>query len=159
MIAGISRMRTLHSPWWNQRSPRERVLLAVLLALTVGYLGYAFVARPLLGARTEALASIARSDMALARLAASPGTALPAASPDQLVPSIVTETATQFGMTIRRIEPEDDGARLTIDDADFADVLSWLQTLEDGYGLRVVAVKMDRGSAPGMVHASLTVRR
>ena len=87
------------------------------------------------------------------------GTALPAASPDQLVPAIVTETATQFGMTIRRIEPEEDGARLTIDDADFADVLSWLQTLEDGYALRVVAVKMDRGSAPGMVHASLSVRR
>lgn len=154
----IARLRALQSPWWDQRTPRERVLLAALLAVLVCWLGFVLVARPLLDARAEALASIARSEMAMARLAAAPALP-PVASSDQLVPSILTETATEFGMTIRRIEPEHDGAQLTIDDAAFDDVLRWIEALEARHGLRVVALKMDRRPAPGVVSASLTVRR
>jgi general secretion pathway protein M len=155
----IARLRALPSPWWDQRSPRERVLLAALLAVLVCWLGIVLVARPLLNARAEALASIARSEMALARLAAAPAPALPVESSGQLVPAILTETATEFGMTIRRIEPEADGAQLTIDDAAFDDVLRWIEALEVRHGLHVVALKMDRSPAPGVVSASLTVRR
>lgn len=155
----IARLRALQSPWWDQRTPRERVLLAALLAVLVCWLGFVLVARPLLDARAEALASIARSEMAMARLAAAPAPAPPVASSAQLVPSILTETATEFGMTIRRIEPETDGAQLTIDDAAFDDVLRWIEALEARHGLRVVALKMDRRPAPGVVSASLTVRR
>lgn len=159
MNMGSLRLGALHAPWWSQRSPRERVLLAVMLALAVGFLGYSLVARPLLDARAEAVASIARSDMALARLAASPGAAPPAASSNRLVSVIVTETATEFGLTIRRIEPEIEGARLTIDDADFGEALRWIQALETRHGVHVAAVRMDRGREPGMVSASLTLRR
>ena len=131
MIAGASRKRAIRLPWWDQRSPRERVLLVGMLAVAAGYLLFAGVARPLLAARADALASITRSDMALARLAALPEGAVPAAASDLPVTALVTETATEFGMAIRRIEPEADGARLTIDDADFGDVLRWIEALEN----------------------------
>lgn len=159
MIRAPSRLVAILSPWWGQRTPRERVLLAAMVVAALGYLGFAAVARPMLAARAGALQSIARSDMALARLATAPDAALPAVSSDQPVSAVVTETATEFGLAIRRIEPEADGARLTIHDAAFDDVLRWIEALETRHGLQVVAVRMDRGPEPGTVGADLTVRR
>lgn len=161
-MTGAAMRATLASwpaSWWGQRSPRERVLLAGLAALAAACLGFVLVVRPMLAARSEALDSIARSRMALERLAAAPAAAPPAASSDQMVPAILTATATGFGMTIRRIEPEAEGARLTVDDASFDDLLRWIEALGTRHGLHAVAVRMDRGAGPGLVDADLTVQR
>ena len=107
------------------------------------------MAQPLLAARAEALVSIARSDQALARLSALPeGEAMaPISAADGPVAAVITETAGDFGLTIRRIEPEGDGARLSVEDADFGAVLNWIAALEADNGLRVV-VRL-HGPTPG----------
>ncbi len=149
------------SAWWAQRSERERWLLLGMAVAAAAYAATVGVVRPLLSARDEARASIARSDAALAQLDALPDGGVPrrADSSGQPVTAVVTETAAEFGMTIRRIEPEAGGASLAIEDADFAAVMQWIEALETAHGLRLTAVKMDRRTEPGRVDATLTVQR
>lgn len=148
--------------WLAKRSPRERLLLVSMMVAAAGYLAIAFVAQPLLGSRTEALAAIGRHDAALARLAALPAplaTAAAAPADGRPVSAVATDTAPDFGLAIRRIEPEGDGVRLLLEDADFAAILLWTETLERAHGLRLIAVEMDRRPEPGAVSARMTVTR
>ena len=62
-------------------------------------------------------------------------------------------------MTIRRIEPEGDGARVSVDDAAYADILRWIEALEDDHGLHLAAIEMDRRPDPGIVSATMTLQR
>lgn len=152
---------SLPGRWWSGRSVRERLLLGGLLAAATAYLVVVGAAQPMLAARDEAVASIARSDAALARLAAlpEPGDRQEDGASDIPVTVVVTRTANELGLTIRRIEPEGAGARLSIENADFNAVVTWIAELEIENGLRVVAVEMDRRPDPGIVNATLSVQR
>lgn len=146
--------------FWKQRNGRERGLLMALTALLAGYGLYAGVLRPLSDIRTAALASIARSEDALAQLASMPlGNGPQVSVSVQPITATVTETAADHGLTIRRMEPEGGGARLTVEDAGFPEILRWIEALEGEYGLRVVTLEMDRRPAPGVVSANLMVQR
>jgi general secretion pathway protein M len=146
--------------WWTRRNPRERVLLAVLALSVAAYALVVGIAQPLLGARATALSTIAQHDAALARLAAlPPAEVAPADAADRPVTAVVTETAPDYGLTIRRIEAEGDGARLELADAGFPEIVLWIDELERAHGLRLVAVEMDRQPEPGVVSARLTFGR
>ena len=73
----------------------------------------------------------------------------------------MTETAPEFDLAIRRIEPEGAGAgaQLVLDDADFASVLLWIEALEQDHRLRLTAVEMDRRPEPGVVAARMSFER
>ena len=135
--------------------------MGVLAVAALAWLLTVGVVRPLVAAHADALASIAGSEAALARLAALPPgpPATADRAPDQPATAVVTATATDFGMAIRRIEPEGDGARVTIDDAAYADILRWIEALEDEHGLHVAAIEMDRRPEPGLVSATMTLQR
>ena len=155
------RMAPSSRAWWRQRSPRERALLGAMAVAALVYLVAVVVFQPMLAARAEARDRIARADAGLARLASLGDEPARMAAPtaDRPVNAVVTETATEFGLTIRRIEPEGDGVRMTIEDADFADIVRWIDEVETRQGLRVTAAEMDRRPEPGVVSASLTVLR
>jgi general secretion pathway protein M len=146
--------------WWTHRSVRERALLGLMAVALVGYGLVAVVGQPLLAARAEARAAIARFESMQARLAAV-ADAGPMAVPasDQPAATVVTDTAPGYGLTIRRIETDQGGTRLEIEDAGFAEIVLWIEELEGQWGLRLAAIEMDRRPAPGIVGARLTVRR
>lgn len=156
--------RLADAPAWTRRTPRERALVGALALSALSYGLVVGVAQPLLAMRAEARVAIARSDAALARLGMLPspgeGGAAPAvpvsAGP---VPAVLTETAPEFGLAIQRIEPEAEGARLVLEDAEFARVLGWIEALERIHGLRLDALEMQRRPEPGVVSARLTVGR
>jgi general secretion pathway protein M len=75
------------------------------------------------------------------------------------VAAVVTDSAPAYGLAIRRIETDQAGTRVELDDAGFAEVVLWIEELELQHGLRVVAVEMDRRPEPGVVAARLAVRR
>ncbi len=158
---GPARAPRPHLAMWARRSARERFLLLASAIAAAVYLVHVGAVRPLLTARSEALAAIADWDVALTQLDALPyaGMLVPSASSDQPVAALVTSTATEFGLAIRRIEPEVDGVRLAVEDAGFAEVVEWIDVLENVHGLRLVAVEMNRGLEPGVVGATLVVQR
>ena len=147
--------------WWVRRSLRERWLLAGLAGAAAAYVAIAVVAQPLLAARAAALAAIAEHDRALAQLAALPAEGAPAPVRSAALPvaGVLTETAPEFDLAIRRIEPEGAGARLVLDDADFAGVLLWIEELERDHRLRLTAIEMDRRPEPGVVSAQMSFER
>ena len=144
------------STWWGRRSGRERVLLAVMASGLAAYLLFVGAARPLHAARGEALATIARHEAVLARLAALPEGIAPVASGEP-VTAIVTESG--YDLTIRRIEAEGEGARLEIEDAGFPELVLWIEELERAHGLRLITIEIERRPEPGLVGARLTLGR
>ncbi len=140
----------------SRRTPRERVLLLVLAAAIAAYGTTTFILLPMLETREEARQSIARSDAILARLAVAPPLSQEAQRrDDRPVTTIVTETAPQFDLTIRRLEPEGSGARLVLEDADYAKVINWLDNLVRDHGLRVGTIELERRPDPGTVGTRL----
>jgi general secretion pathway protein M len=144
--------------WWRRRSQRERILLAAMASALAVHLLFAGAARPLLEARATALAAIAQHDAALVRLAGLSEWDEPVASTEP-VTAIVTASAAGYDLTIRRIEAEDEGARLEIEDAGFPELVLWIEELERAHALRLVAIEIDRRPEPGVVGARLTLGR
>ena len=157
-ITGGRRMSGSASTWWGRRSGRERVLLAVMASGLAAYLLFVGAARPLLAARGEALATIARHEAALARLAALPEGNAPVASAEPAT-AIVTASAPGYDLTIRRIEAEGEGARLEIEDAGFPELVLWIEELEREHALRLITIEIERRPEPGLVGARLTLGR
>ena len=156
-----ARARLGAGAWWARRTARERWLLSGLGGVAAAYVAVAVVAQPLLAARAEALRAIAQHDRALAQLAALPAEAAPASATGAAAPvaAVLTETASEFDVAIRRIEPEGAGARLVLDDAQFASVLLWIEALEGEHRLRLTALEMSRRPEPGVVSAQMSVER
>ena len=144
--------------WLAQRSPRERLLLAVAGAALVLYGGIVGVARPILAVRSASAARIAQSDAGLARLAAAPA-ATPQVQDDSPATTVLTDTAPEFGLDIRLLAAEGAGVRVELADAVFDDVLRWIDALQRNYALRPVSVEMDRRADPGVVGARLVLAR
>ena len=161
MSPALHRARSGAEAMWARRVPRERWLILALGVVLGAYVLLAWVWGPMRVAREEALASIARSEAALPLLRAAPA-GLPASGiqgGDEPVASILTDTAPERGIEISRIEPDAQGARLTVDRVEFAEILRWIETLETDYGLRVTAAEMSRRPEPGTVRATLMVVR
>ena len=148
--------------WIAQRTARERVLLGVGFLFALLWFGIAVVWQPLRLHRAHLEATIARYDGGLAALqnpAFSVADPQAPAADNRPVPVIVTDTAAVFQLVIRRLEPEDTGARVVLEEATFEQVILWLEALERDHGLRVRDLEMARRPAPGIVSVSLGLER
>jgi general secretion pathway protein M len=137
-----------------RRSPREQWLLAGLGVMTVVAISVLLVWRPLLAARSEVAADLARYRTLLAGLEAR-GDQLAAQVQIATFGPSPTDSAAAAGLVISRIEPSDDRTRIVIEDADFDTLLFWLRDLEAQGEVSLAAVSIDRLPEPGRVNADL----
>ena len=80
----------------------------------------------------------------------------------QPVSLVVERSAATAGIKpfIRKLESTSDkGARVTIDEASFDQLLLWLSTLQTQYGISVSSANLDRVDKPGAVNARMTLSR
>ena len=146
------------APWLADRTPRERLLFAAMLALAVLWLGFAAVWQPLQLRRATLTDQIARHDRAVAVLQAAP-VVVQTPQDDRPLNVIITETAAGFQLVIRRLEPDGQRLALVLEEAPFDAVILWLETLHREHGLAVTTLDLTRRPAPGTVNASLTLER
>lgn len=140
---------------WLKLSGRGRMAAWGMILAVTAFLVLNIALRPLLAARSEALASIGKQSRS-----AEPARAWhDDGSGDVPISAVVTRTAAARDLTIRRIEAADEEVALAIEKADFNDIVRWIAELEIEQGLRVVAMDMDRTTDPGIVNATMTVRR
>jgi len=146
--------------WWQARSPRERVLLAIMSALSVFVLGWLLVVRPLSDSLDAARARHGAAVIALgeartrAQAGASAGTA-----PALPVDSLIARTARDAGFAGARIAAQG-GARATvaIDAARPQALFAWIAGLERS-GLRVERLRAQANSDRTLaVEAGLAAR-
>ena len=143
----------------SRLSPRERLLIGAILPLALAFAGYRLVWHPVQIGRVAAKAEIAAYTLIADRAAtaATPGaTVAPVAERDPLA-TRVTRSADLAGLELRRLEPDGDRLRVSIDAAAFSRILGWLAELQDTEAVTVAAIELDRRVEPGVVSAQITL--
>jgi general secretion pathway protein M len=151
---------------WESRSPRERMVVAVLAAV-LGAASYLLVLHSADRARGQLRTSVAtlRTQAALLdqqaaeheRLSAAPATP---ASPSDLRALVQTRAdAARLSGALTRIDaPDADHVLVTFGAVSFADWLGWIAALE-AQQVRLEVARVEALSAPGMVTATATLTR
>lgn len=143
------------------KTPREKILLAALMATLLVWLGLTQIWQPLHAERQALNARIPRLERALAQTLAAPQTpALQTTTADpRPTPVILTTAAETFGLRISRLQPQGAQVQLAIEDAAFETVLLWIEALERDHALRLIDLALTRRTAAGVVGTTLTVER
>lgn len=151
--------------WWNGRAPRERLLLAIMLALLAAVAGWLGVLRPLesglRGAmRANAEAAERHADVARKVDWLKGGQDSAAHAPSSLpVDQIVGQSAGEAGFTLDRVQAQGrDRVDITIAIARPTALLGWIAALE-GQGIAVDKALISPSGATGTVSAQLGFRR
>lgn len=155
----IAAMRRGAGRWFQERTPRERWLLALGGAVLLAWAAAALVWQPVQARREAANRQIAFYERAIVALRTAPAPAAVVPGDPRPLNVIVTEAANGFGLSIRRLEPEGDRIRVTVDEAGFQPLVLWLEALQGDFGLRATELDMSRRPAPGVVNATLVLER
>jgi general secretion pathway protein M len=155
----LERRRTEFGLWWGNRTPRERRLLIALASTATLVLLIMAIYKPLADTRSRAMADIHTYEVLAAQLRiAGPELARLRAIDRSASPATVASSASSFGLTLSRIEPQEGFIRVSLQDADFTKVVQWLVQLESTSTLRVSQVRMDRRPTPGFINAQITLK-
>ncbi|MDP1874249.1 type II secretion system protein GspM [Phenylobacterium sp.] len=122
--------------WWTTRSRREQVLLGLMGALLLGFLLWFAVASPLRSAAQDASAHLTRAladeavvDAARAEIARL-GEAAPRAQRSGSVERVVSDTAAAGGLTVVRVEIDDQNGVQAVVSGPSTAVLPWIALLQ-----------------------------
>lgn len=142
-------------------TPRERLLVLGALPLIALFGLYQFGWVPLSQARIAARAEIASyrvlTEAALQQGDAPAAAQVPDVTPRAPLATRITQSAASADVLVRRLEPEGSLVRVTLDDAPFDRVISWIAAMEKTEGIALRAAEMDRRTVPGIVAARLTL--
>ena len=152
--------------YWADRSDREQVLLAVMVVMLAGLIGYLLLARPLIDFHQRARDDYAGSMRLYRAIEADAATyrelssgASSQVGSEQSMRSIVGSLAIGNQIPIARMIPGDDGSlTVNIERAETRAVMTWLIDLEERYGVQVMASTMDRDGNE-YAQISLVLRR
>ena len=151
--------------WFEMLKPRERVMLVLGGAIAVLILVWSFAWMPLRSANLNLDATLAEKYGLLAdvsRLQPSGAPPIPASTSAESLVLIVDQTHRTHGLggTLSRNQPDgENGIRVAFQQVPFTQLVSWLGALQQGHGIVVVIANMDGTQQPGLVNASLVLRR
>lgn len=157
--------------WWNTLSERERWLTGGGGALALLVLVYALLWQPFrthlvnlrqaVAAQRQDLAWMQQAAAEVKRLSASPAAAMAQQNNPQSLLTLVDQTARTAGLgtVMKRIEPQgDDKLRVQFEQVSFNQLIHWLGSLEQEYGVTIANVTLDRQSEAGRVDARLVLQ-
>ncbi len=158
----MKKILALIMDWIAARSVREKVLLGIAVTSALVWVGVVAAWQPLHQRQADLEGRIARYDRGIAALAAitpSTDSFREVTDDSRPIPLILTDLAALFQLTIRRLEDEQNGARVVLGEATFEQVILWMESLERDHGLRVIELEMARKPAPGVVSTTLVLER
>lgn len=139
-------------------SPRERMLVLLVLPLVMLLAGWSFGWQPLENLRSTREAEIASYRLvaqSAAEARARPDAGAGGETDAAPFAARVTSSAEAAGLSLSRLEPEGERLRVTLEEASFAQVVLWISDLEAEQGVALAAIEMDRRTAPSVVSARL----
>lgn len=151
--------------WWLALQERERRVLLAAAALLIGLAWWSLLLQPLTAARESTRAAVARLQAANANAAHQVDAILVArnlAAPRavQSLFALVDSSARSAGLMSAqtRVEPlGEDRVRVTMDAVSFNQLTAWLEQLDRDEGVDIAEWSVDRGLAPGVVNAAMTL--
>jgi general secretion pathway protein M len=148
---------------WHERTPRERVAIAVIGGAIAILLFVAFAWLPLERARTRLTAELPRLRASIPvlqreadeakRLRAQPALAASGAPSLAALVSGPSVPGAQLALL------DDKRVRLTGGDVGFSALLEWIAAVQASHGLRVDSARIDALPAPGRVRAELVLAK
>lgn len=153
--------------WFANLDLRERVMLLGGAAVGVLIVLWGGIWNPLTTGTTELGDAVASKRALLSSLqrarsiAVQPGTQIGTEAGQSLV-LLVDQTHRNFGLegTLTRNQPDGaDGIRVTFQNTSFDGLIAWLAALHGNYGVVVDAATIDGARAPGVVNATVVLRR
>jgi type II secretory pathway component PulM len=157
------------SQWWQERKPRERLILMSGAAAAGIIIIVGFVWMPLQRATTELGDAVAEKTQTLADLrraqslgAGSEGGGAPLAATQSLI-GIIASTAQSHDLVFTRTAPDTtagaDAIRVSFERAEFEDLIRWLMMLERDYGVSVDSFSVNGARDAGLVTGQTFLRR
>lgn len=156
--------------WWENISERERLMVgsAVIFLLVAGI--YFFLFAPLAERFATLRETVPEKRQELAWMqgaamevrALQRGGSAKAEKSGGSVMTIIDKSAKKLGLgkQLKRIEPDgQDGAKVWLEDVPHDDVMRWLHSLKNKYGVAPVSLSLEAGEAPGRIKARLTLTR
>ncbi len=150
--------------WWKNREPRERLLVQIAAALSAVIILYQGIWSPsntfkskAFDRHSAALSEQAEIRQGLRRLeSAAPGTI---SQPSGPVQSIVVDTSDVFGLSISRIQPDENGnLTLWLEQVDPRSFFAWLTDMENNHGVIVEKASVRREQGTSSISANVFVR-
>ncbi len=156
--------------WWESISERERLMVggAGMFLLAAGI--YLFVFVPVAERFAELRKSVPEKrqelawmeDAALEVRALQRGGQTKAQKSGGSVMTIIDKSAKQLGLgkKLKRIEPDgQNGAKVWLEDLPHDDVMRWLYSLKNKYGVAAASLSLEAGENQGRIKARLTLTR
>ncbi len=154
--------------WWFGLERRERRTLSIGGAALAGILFYFLVWQPIqertvaleerLQERRDLLAYLERARLELGAVDNAEPAGSPGETPAQALYALADESAREAGLAqvLDGVEPSGQaGARVRFDNIAFDDLVRWLGTLRERYGVTATTVSVRRTEDPGRVDAQL----
>jgi len=154
--------------WFTGLAPRERAMVSIAAVVVALALIYAVAWRPLASSVTRLENSVEEQQalkqwmqQSAAEVNRLRGTA--GASDDhRSLLAVVDQTSkqSQLGPAVKRIEPDgQELVRVSLEQASFDDMMTWLGSLQRSFGVSVADVSIDRQADSGRVNARITLKR
>ena len=153
--------------WFNGLAPRERIMVSLAAAVVVLALVYVAAWSPLSSSVVRLEQSVEeqqnlkqwmqQSAAEVERLRKTAG-----AGDHRSLLAVVDQTSkqSQLAPAVKRVEPDgQELVRVTLEQASFDDVVTWLGNLQQRFGVSVADVSIDRQADSGRVNVRLTLKR
>ncbi len=153
----------------SQLSSRERLVLAVGGMALFFLLGYVLVVEPMTSRVAQLRREVPEKSLELdwmrqaaAEVAAFGGTASSGATPGatRSPMAVIDDTARKLNLSgaLKRIEPdEQNGVKVWVERAVYADILQWLSVLQAEHGIGVSVLRAEPLDAAGYVNIRMTL--
>ncbi|WP_407352266.1 type II secretion system protein GspM [Luteimonas sp. R10] len=137
--------------WWRAREPRERRMVAVMLAAVAAFVLWYGIVAPLRQVRddararhAEAVAAAGEIERALAHVEASSARLPPAPAGDAFATTVV-DSAGAAGVAVSRQDDGGDGVLvIAIDAVDAPALFGWIDALRREHGIAPLALQVDK---------------
>lgn len=155
--------------WFMQLKPRERVMVGLGTILLAIFLLYALVWLPFTKHLTSLRQSVQEQKILVQWMQESveevrrlrSGSSTPGQLPaGQSLLAVVDQSAknSQLGAVMKRVEPEGQNtARVWFEQANFDDLVQWLDAIQGAFGLRVTSIVLERQDTPGLINARVSL--
>ncbi len=141
--------------WWNQREPREQLLLLIAAIVATAALLVQGVLMPSLHKRDAAAQSVADAESTLVRLSRLSTAGMNhAGEADENAAQFASEWAAEAGLVQRGVAQPESDLRFAFDPATPTIVFSWIDRVETSLGLTVQSAEMT-SSGGGQVEATI----
>ncbi len=153
--------------WFDNLLPREQISIIAGCSIILIILTWAFAWNPLKNSSDELNISIIEKNDLYASLAQVESIQIttpryPQSSVNQSLVVLVDQTHRNHGLngTLSRNQPEGvDGILVAFQRCSFDRLIGWLGDMQDNYAIKVESASIDSSIEPGLVNATLVLRR